>query len=98
MPVPDYETLMLPVLRALAAGASTVRDCLPALGREFAITATEAAELQPSGGKTILADRAHRARTHPGEAGEEGAAGLAAAAASALPAAASGPPGPRPAP
>jgi restriction system protein len=69
MPVPDYETLMLPVLRAFAGGAQTVRDCLPALRRAFEISEAEAAELQPSGGKTVLADRTHWARTYMSKAG-----------------------------
>lgn len=69
MPVPDYETLMLPVLRAFAGEAQTVRDCLPAICRQFAITPAEAAELQPSGGSTVLADRAHWARSYMSKAG-----------------------------
>lgn len=69
MPIPDYETLMLPVLKAFAAGATKVSDCLPELIREFGITDEEAAELQPSGRKTVLADRAHWARTYMSKAG-----------------------------
>lgn len=69
MPVPDYETMMLPLLRAFADGAQSVRDCLPALRREFGITEAEAAALQPSGRTSILADRAHWARTYLAKAG-----------------------------
>jgi restriction system protein len=69
MPIPDYETLMLPVLKAFAAGATKVSDCLPELIREFGISDEEAAELQPSGRKTVLADRAHWARTYMSKAG-----------------------------
>ena len=29
MPVPSYETLMLPVLRMFAAGEKNVADCVP---------------------------------------------------------------------
>jgi restriction system protein len=69
MPVPDYETLMLPVLRCLADGARSVRECLPALQHRFAISDAEAAEMLPSGRTTILSSRAHWARTYLSKAG-----------------------------
>jgi restriction system protein len=69
MPVPDYESMMLPVLRAFAEGAQNVRDCLPAVRKAFAITEEEAAALLPSGRKTVLADRVHWARTYLSKAG-----------------------------
>jgi restriction system protein len=69
MPVPDYETLMLPVLRCFAEGAKSVKDCLPSLIAEFAITPDEAGELIPSGRVTLLANRAHWARTYMSKAG-----------------------------
>jgi restriction system protein len=47
MPVPDYETLMAPVLRLFASGCENVAECLPGLRREFGITDEEAAELIP---------------------------------------------------
>ncbi len=68
MPVPDYETMMLPVLRAFADGAETVRDCLPALRAQFSISDEEAAETLPSGRTTVLASRAHWARTYMAKA------------------------------
>lgn len=69
MPVPDYETLMLPVLRAFAAGATSVTDCLPTLIVEFCISDEEASELIPSGRVSVLANRAHWARTYMSKAG-----------------------------
>ncbi len=69
MPVPDYETLMLPVLKAFAEGAKSVNECLPGLIHEFGITDKEAAELIPSGRVTVLANRAHWARTYMSKAG-----------------------------
>lgn len=59
MPVPDYQTLMLPLLRLFATGKTRVVDCLPALRAEFAITEEEAAELLPSGQMTYLSNRAN---------------------------------------
>lgn len=69
MPVPDYQTLMLPVLRAFAEGATRVSDVLPRLRAEFHITEAEAEELLPSGTMTVLANRAHWARTYLSKAG-----------------------------
>lgn len=69
MPVPDYQTLMLPVLRAFAEGATRVSDVLPRLRAEFQITDAEAEELLPSGTMTVLANRAHWARTYLSKAG-----------------------------
>lgn len=69
MPVPDYETLMLPVLRLFAAGAKNVAECLPSLKGEFAISDEEARELIPSGRITVLQSRAHWARTYLSKAG-----------------------------
>lgn len=69
MTIPDYETLMLPVLRLFAAGAKNVNECLPKLKEEFGITESEAEELIPSGRLTVLQSRAHWARTYLGKAG-----------------------------
>ena len=69
MPVPDYQTLMLPVLRLFADGMTNVKDCLPELRRQFSITDEEASEFIPSGRVTVLANRAHWARTYLSKAG-----------------------------
>lgn len=69
MPVPDYQTLMLPLLQLFAAGNTRVVDCLPALRKQFAITDEEAAELLPSGQMTYLTNRANWARSYLGKAG-----------------------------
>lgn len=69
MPIPDYETLMLPMLRLFAQGIPNVASCVPYLKEEFAITDDESAELLPSGTQTILQNRAHWARTYLAKAG-----------------------------
>jgi restriction system protein len=69
MPLPDYETLMLPVLRLFADGAVNVAACLPSLKDQFHITEDEAAELLPSGRTTVLQSRTHWARTYLAKAG-----------------------------
>ena len=69
MPVPDFQTLMLPVLKLFASGAESVSDCIPDLITQFAITEEEASELIPSGRITVLQSRAHWARTYLSKAG-----------------------------
>ena len=69
MPVPDYQTMMLPVLKLFAEKPKSVRECLPALKQELGISDEEAEERLPSGTKTLLADRAHWARTYLSKAG-----------------------------
>ena len=69
MPIPDFQTAMLPVLRAFNEGAQSVSEVLPVLRAEFAITDEEANELLPSGRITTLQSRAHWARPYLAKAG-----------------------------
>ncbi len=69
MPVPDYQTLMLPVLKLFAAGRTSVAECVEDLKAEFDISDEEAAERLPSGKMTRLYNRVHWARTYLGKAG-----------------------------
>lgn len=69
MPVPDYQTLMLPVLKLIAGGATNVSECLPEMQAQFQITDDEAQEMLPSGRMTYLQNRAHWARTYLSKAG-----------------------------
>ena len=69
MPIPDFQSAMLPVLRAFNNGAQSVADVLPALRAEFQVTDDEANALLPSGRITTLQSRAHWARTYLSKAG-----------------------------
>jgi restriction system protein len=69
MAIPDYQTLMLPVLRLASAGEIGVRACIEQLGREFMLTDEERAELLPSGKQTVFANRVHWAKTYMAKAG-----------------------------
>lgn len=69
MPIPDFQTLMLPVLRQFAAGAQNVAQMLPSLQNEFEISDEEAAVMNPSGTMTTFANRTHWARTYLSKAG-----------------------------
>jgi len=69
MPIPDFQTVMLPVLQAFQDGATNVSAILPILRKQFAITDEEAEETLPSGRITKLQSRAHWARTYLSKAG-----------------------------
>lgn len=69
MPIPDYQTLMRPLLQCLADGAPNVGACLPKLAQEFHLTEEEVQQLLPSGKQTMLSHRAHWARLHLAKAG-----------------------------
>jgi restriction system protein len=69
MPIPDFQTLMLPVLRLFGEGKTNVLQCLPELQVEFDISEAEAAEMNPSGTMTTFANRTHWARTYLSKAG-----------------------------
>lgn len=69
MAIPDFQTLMLPVLQGFGRGATTIKEILPEIQAQFNISGEEAAELNPSGTATVLANRAHWARTYMSKAG-----------------------------
>lgn len=60
---------MRPFLAAIAEGARNVSEAIPALKLAFDISDTEAEEMLPSGRITVLASRAHWARTYLSSAG-----------------------------
>ena len=70
MPVPDYETLMLPLLRALADGAEhpvgTLRNTIAS---ELKLTDQDRAELLPSGKQSVFDNRLGWAKTYLDKAG-----------------------------
>jgi restriction system protein len=69
MTIPDYQTLMLPVLRVAARGEISIRDCIEALANEFQLSEEERAELLPSGKQTTFSNRVHWAKTYLVHAG-----------------------------
>lgn len=70
MPVPDFQTVMLPALR-LAATAGDVRasDAIDGLAAQFSLTPLERAEMLPSGRQAKFANRVHWAVTYLVKAG-----------------------------
>jgi len=69
MAIPDYQSLMLPVLLASADGEIRISDAVSKLAQKLCITPEERAELLPSGKQTVFSNRAHWAKTYLGKAG-----------------------------
>ncbi len=69
MSIPDYQTLMLPLLKRAALGKTRVLDAEKQLGEEFGLTPEERAQLLPSGKQRVLHNRAHWAKFYLMKAG-----------------------------
>ncbi|WP_342241325.1 restriction endonuclease [Inquilinus sp. OTU3971] len=69
MAIPDYQTLMLPVLRHAALGETRVPDLEDQIADEFGLTTEERDQLLPSGRQKILHNRIHWAKFYMGKAG-----------------------------
>ena len=70
MAIPDYQTLMLPLLRFTGDGAERpFREAVDRLGEEFALTEDERAELLPSGTAHVFGSRVGWARSYLKQAG-----------------------------
>ena len=69
MPIPGYETLMLPLLQYVAGSERRVRDTVDFLGNRYALTEEERNQLIPSGRTRLLNNRVHWAGTYLVQAG-----------------------------
>jgi restriction system protein len=69
MPIPDYQTLMLPVLKLAAEQELTNKACVERLADQFSLVLEERTQLLPSGKQTIIANRVHWAVTYLTKAG-----------------------------
>lgn len=70
MAIPDYQTLMLPLLRVAGDGQEhAMRDTIERLAAAFHLTDAERNELLPSGQQPTFDNRAHWARTYLKQAG-----------------------------
>lgn len=67
--IPDYQTLMAPVLRLAAQGEVRIGDAVDTLATQFGLSDDERAELIPSGGQPIFSNRVHWAKTYLKQAG-----------------------------
>jgi restriction system protein len=69
MSIPDFQTLMLPVLKAAVDGEVRISDVVNRLASDFSLTLEERANLLPSGRQTTFANRVHWAKSYLGKAG-----------------------------
>ncbi|MDM0073970.1 restriction endonuclease [Variovorax sp. J2P1-59] len=70
MPIPDYQSVMLPLLRLAASGPEhRVREAVEKLAAEFQLSDSERAELLPSGTAPLFDNRVGWARTYLKQAG-----------------------------
>ncbi len=54
--IPDYQTLMRPVLECVSLGEVRISDVVELLANKFGLTADERATLLPSGKQTTFAN------------------------------------------
>lgn len=70
MAIPDYETLMLPLLTVLQDGQEhTVRETREQIAQQFSLSDEELRRTVPSGKKLLFADRLSWATTYLKQAG-----------------------------
>lgn len=71
MAIPDYQTLMLPILRLLGDGQvrRVVPDITDPVAEQFHLTLEEREQMLPSGLQATFVNRAHWAVTYMGKAG-----------------------------
>ncbi len=69
MAIPDYQALMLPLLKRAALGEVRVLEAEKLLGDEFGLTPEEREQLLPSGKQRVLHNRAHWAKFYLMKAG-----------------------------
>jgi len=69
MAIPDYQSLMLPVLSASLNGERRIGEVVESLAEQLGLMPEERAQLLPSGNQTIFANRVHWAKTYLSKAG-----------------------------
>ncbi len=69
MPIPDFQTLMLPVLKSAIQGERRIADVVEQLAEEFSLTQQEREQLLPSGRQTRFANRVNWAKSYLNKAG-----------------------------
>ncbi|WP_373413538.1 restriction endonuclease [Ensifer aridi] len=67
--IPDYQSLMLPVLNSARSGEVRIGAVVQALGDSLALSEAARATLLPSGRQTLFANRVHWAKTYLAKAG-----------------------------
>lgn len=69
MAVPDYQSLMLPVLSAFSSGETRAGDVINKIGEQLKLTPEDRAKRLPSGRQGVFENRVHWAKFYLGKAG-----------------------------
>ena len=69
MTIPDYQSLMLPVLNLSLSGEVRVSDAVEELADLLVLSEADRAELLPSGKQTKFSNKVHWAKTYLKQAG-----------------------------
>lgn len=69
MTIPDYQTLMLPLLRRAATAEIRVPEIRDSIAGEFNLSAQEREEMLKSGTQRVLDNRIHWAKIYLSKAG-----------------------------
>ncbi len=69
MTIPDYQSLMLPVLSITTSEESRFGDIVARLGDQLGLSPADRGELLPSGSQTVFNNRVHWAKTYLTKAG-----------------------------
>lgn len=69
MAIPDYQTLMLPLLKIAAVGETRIPDVIERVGDDFRLTEDERSSLLPSKRQRVLHNRLHWAKFYLTKAG-----------------------------
>lgn len=69
MAIPDYQALMLPVLRLAATGVTRVPNAAAAIADQLGLSEAEREEMLPSGRQRVLHNRIHWAKFYMAKAG-----------------------------
>ena len=69
MPIPDYQSLMLPLLKAAASGEVRIPDVANTVADALGLTTEQRDELLPSGRQRLLHNRLHWAKFYMTKAG-----------------------------
>ena len=65
MPIPDFQSLMLPIMKVAQDGAEhTARELRQRIGEQLGLTEEERKELLPSGTQPVFTNRIAWARSH----------------------------------
>jgi restriction system protein len=67
--IPDYQSLMRPVLEHSAAGEIRIGELVETMSDELGLSQDECEELLPSGKQTVIANRVHWAKSYLKQAG-----------------------------